>query len=61
MQTWILITIAVICLGLPLILAAVKIVKILTSDKITFIKGDKKLTVSTGHLTSEEKKQLLDF
>jgi hypothetical protein len=61
MANWIFITIGVIFFAIPVIVAIVKIIINLTSDKITFIKGEKRLTISSGHLSAEEKKELINF
>ena len=60
MATWILISIATIFLGIPLALAVAKIITSVTGDKITFIKGDKKVTIS-AKLGAEDRKKLLGF
>jgi hypothetical protein len=60
-MTLILILIAAILLGVPTLMAIIKIIKVSTSDKITFIKGDKQVTVSSSHLSAEDKRNLVNF
>jgi hypothetical protein len=61
MGNWIFVAIAVIFLVIPVIMAIYRLIKISTSDTITFIKGNKRLTVSSGHLSAEDKKELVNF
>ena len=61
MGNWIFITIAVIFLFIPIIIAIYRLIKISTSDKITFIKGNKRITILSGHLSAEDKKELVNF
>ena len=61
MGNWIFITLAIVFLVIPVIIAIYKLIKISTSDKITFIKGNKRITVSSGHLSAEDKQALVNF
>jgi len=60
MENWILITIAIVFIGIPTINGIIKLVRIFNSDKITFINGDKTITVSTKP-TLEDRKKLLQL
>ena len=61
MENWIFIVIAIVFLAIPVILAIYKLIKSSTSNQITFIKGEKKLTISSGHLSAEDRKELVNF
>jgi hypothetical protein len=61
MGNWIFIAIGVVCLIIPLIMAIAKIIKIQTSDRITFIQGDKRITISSTNLSAEDRKKLVNF
>ncbi len=60
MGNWILITIAVVFLAVPVVIAIIKIIKTLNSDKITFTKDGKSITISTN-LGAEDRKKLVNF
>ena len=61
MSNLIFIIIGIIFFGIPVVLAIFRLIKMSLSDKITFVKGDKRLTISSGHLTAEDKRQLVNF
>jgi hypothetical protein len=61
MENWIFIVIGAVCLIVPLIMAIVEIIKIQTSDRITFIQGDKRITISSANLSAEDRKKLVNF
>ena len=60
MATWILVSIAIIFLVIPVGFAIYKLIKTATGDRITFIKGDKRITIS-AKLGAEDRKRLLEF
>jgi hypothetical protein len=61
MATWIYIVISIVFLVLPVIAAIYKLVKISTCNTITFIKGEKRLTVLSGHLSAKDRTELVNF
>ena len=60
METWVFILIAAIFLGIPILMAIYKLIKVITSDKITFTQGDKRITISS-HLNAEDRRKLVNF
>jgi hypothetical protein len=60
MENWILIAIAIIFLVIPVLYMAYKLIRAATADKITFIKDDKSITISSK-LGAEDRKKLLEF
>jgi hypothetical protein len=61
MGNWIFIILAIVFLIIPIIIAVYRLIKISTSDKITFIKGNKSITVLSGHLSAEDKQALINL
>jgi len=60
MATWVLISIVIVFLVIPVVFAIYELIKTATGDKITFIKGDKRITISSK-LGAKDRKRLLGF
>lgn len=61
MANWVYIIIAIIFLGIPVLLAIINLIRISTSDKITYIKGNKSITISSGNISAKERKELVNL
>lgn len=61
MTTILLVLIAVICLSIPLIKGIIRLYIASFSDKITFIKGDRKVTISTKTNSEAQRNELVSL
>ena len=61
MASWIFIVIAVITLIVPVLYGIYKLIKTSKSNRITFIKDNKRITILSGNLSAEDIKELVNF